>query len=683
MFIPQLYIEGSRCDLYGDETIQVTDSVRNLMSPDTFLTTYTQQFSLPATARNNGIFSHYYNPDVVGGFNGAIRHDAELRINGLVFRTGQIKLNEITIKHGQPSSYSIVFYGDMARIKEDLRNAKLRSLGSLQTYNHAYTGANVKNGFEIGLTETAGVIGTAASVAAADIIYPFISHTGQYVIDSSVTGNVYKLLFDGNDVLDTTTQLDFRDFKPAIRLTDIISAIETEFDITFDTSGILGDAQFGNLWMWCHAAEGGIIGEDENQSLWSFSDRTFFSDGGANTDLTFGLPYFTIAGLSGDARYDFSLEVTVTGAGNYDVYVDNAYGYGSLYEENNLSGTQTLTWTVRPNEGNNYVAPWVYVISEGTITALDIELTVDFVNNAGTTVTGVYTYVGISPIDEVNIPVNMPDISCLDFLTGICKMFNLVIYRQNGVYFLDTLNSFYTGKSTRDITNYVDSSEERVMPPTPFDDIEFKFEESDSYLIDKRRELVEENYGDESFQLGSIFEDNDFEIEVPFEKILFERMTDINDDTLETWVWAWSADSKEDPYIGAPVIFHADGQIPSAPAFALTWEHGGTSSQQVFSSNTVNDGTDWTLTFGSELGEYTQQPISGDLFTEYWEDYITGVYDDKARKIVLNAWLPPSFMSQFDLGDTIIYRNRSYFINELTINLLTGESELELVTKWL
>ena len=295
MFTPQLYIEGSRCDLYGDETIQVTDSIKNLMSPDLFFSAYTQQFSLPATPTNNGIFTHYHNPDVVDGFLGFQRHDAEIRVGGLPWRKGQIKLNNVKIEHGRPASYDIVFYGNMSRIKEQLRNSNLRGLTYLQRYDHTYNGTNVKNGFEKGLDRSAS-FAKAATAADADVVYPFISHTGQYILDDTVTGNIYRL--DPDNPTDTTTQLLYQDLKPAIRLSEIIVAMETEFGITFDKTGFLGDTQFGNLWMWCHGAKGGVVSDDDNTSYFSFNDRTYNDGGGTNTDVTFGNDYFTIAGLT-------------------------------------------------------------------------------------------------------------------------------------------------------------------------------------------------------------------------------------------------------------------------------------------------------------------------------------------------------------------------------------------------
>ena len=686
MFTPQLYIEGKRCDLYGDETIQVTDSIKNLREPDQFFSAYTEQFSLPASPINNNIFSHYYNADIVNGFDARVRHDAELRVNGIPYRKGQIKLNEVEIKHGKPSSYAIVFYGNTSKIKQELAGSSLRDLSSLSVLNHDYTGDNVKAGFELGLYDNAGTISAATTPAQADIVYPFISHTSQYIIDGSVAGDIYA--FNPEDETDTTTNLQYTDLKPAIRLNTIIDAIESdilsrfgESGVTFDRTGFFGLTQFQNLWMWCHREKGGLIGEGNITTEFFMNDMTW---NGAGDDvridgkfaiwgikLPFGFAYAT-----GPSTFTYTM--TITGSGLYDVRVDNEYNGKVLYEERGRSGSGSFSFEVDKTD-NWFVVPNLTVTSAGTITNIDVSL-----NFNGNTP---YDWDAVNPVagSFISIPSNMPDMTCLDFLTAIFKMFNLTIERRGDVYYVETLDDFYGGGSTRDLTNYIDDSGYKVIPPVPFDEIRLRFSEPDTFLIDKRRELVGEIYGDESYDTGSIFEDNDYEIEVGFEKILFERMTDVNDDSLETNMWAWCADSSEDPYIGDPIVFHYSVQIPSNPLTTIiTWEHdGSTSNRQAMCSNTVDDGTDWTLTFGSELGEYTQQPQSRDLFTEFWQNYITGVYDIKARSIRVKAWLPPSFIINYTLKDTLIYRNKAYYINELNLNLLTGEAELELITKWL
>lgn len=677
MFKVDVYIEDQKLDLFDDEGIVIVDSIQNLRDPAKFFAAYTRQFSVPASEGNNTVFRHYYNADISNGFDARIRVDASIRVNGMLFRQGQVKLNEVKIKNGYAHSYAITFYGITSKIKEELRDARLESLGSLSSLNHSYDGDTVQDGFEVGLDASAS-FAKAASPALADVVYPFISHTTQYVLNSSkATYKVHPI-----DVTDDSEGLKYTDLKPAIRVVDIIDAIQTSYNVAFDSSGFLSDAQFGELWLWCHREKGGLVGGlgTSYRSVFYFDERTF----GTGTDITYGNGYFTVRGLSGGAHLDLDFIVTITGTGNYDVTIKNAFG-GTLYEEKGVSGTQTFSAAVYPNTGFDYVAPYVIIDSASTITSIDLDITATTDLLTGTDPSGTYTFASISPITDVDIPSNMPDMTCLDFLTNLFKMFNLTIDRgADGVYYIETLDNYYTGGATRDITPYVDESETVVMPSRPFDIIKFEFEEAGSFLMEARNELVGgDPYGDEKYDLGNVFEDNDYSVSVGFEKILFERMTDLSDDSIDPNMWAWCADPDGNPYIGAPILFHYSVAIPSTIT-TVTWDHdGGTSTTQARCSNTVDDGIDWTLTFGDEIGEYTQQPILGSLFTEYWENYIAGVYDIKSRIVRVSAWLPVEFISSYALSDTIQYRGREYFINEIEIDVTTGKAEIELVTKWL
>ena len=64
MQIVQLYVEGERVDMFQDESITISDSIANVKDISKIYTTYSRQFTLPASKTNNRIFKHYYNFDI-------------------------------------------------------------------------------------------------------------------------------------------------------------------------------------------------------------------------------------------------------------------------------------------------------------------------------------------------------------------------------------------------------------------------------------------------------------------------------------------------------------------------------------------------------------------------------------------------------------------------------------------
>ena len=92
--IIQLYIEGQRVELFKDESVTITDSIKNVRDIEKVFTAFTQSFSIPASKTNNKIFKHYYNYNIDIGFDFDARKkvDAIIEVNNIPFRTGKIKL---------------------------------------------------------------------------------------------------------------------------------------------------------------------------------------------------------------------------------------------------------------------------------------------------------------------------------------------------------------------------------------------------------------------------------------------------------------------------------------------------------------------------------------------------------------------------------------------------------------
>ena len=69
----QLYIEGNRMDMFKDESVSLTQTIQNVRDIGKIFTNFTKTFSLPASKDNNKIFKHYYNYDIVNGFDARIK----------------------------------------------------------------------------------------------------------------------------------------------------------------------------------------------------------------------------------------------------------------------------------------------------------------------------------------------------------------------------------------------------------------------------------------------------------------------------------------------------------------------------------------------------------------------------------------------------------------------------------
>ena len=108
----QLYIGTQRVDLFKDESVQLTQTIKNVKDLAKVFTEFTQTFSVPASSVNNKIFQHYYNFDISGGFDARIKVDAKIELNDLPFKIGKIALQGVDLKNNLPHTYRINFFGN-------------------------------------------------------------------------------------------------------------------------------------------------------------------------------------------------------------------------------------------------------------------------------------------------------------------------------------------------------------------------------------------------------------------------------------------------------------------------------------------------------------------------------------------------------------------------------------------
>ena len=113
-----LFIEGVEVDLFKDEIVTVNSSVANVQDISKVFSDFSQSFLVPASPRNNAIFEHWYESDVIPTIDQNLRRDAFIEIEMQTFRTGKIQLNEAVIKDGKVVSYSVNFFGALVSLKD-------------------------------------------------------------------------------------------------------------------------------------------------------------------------------------------------------------------------------------------------------------------------------------------------------------------------------------------------------------------------------------------------------------------------------------------------------------------------------------------------------------------------------------------------------------------------------------
>jgi hypothetical protein len=696
-------------DMFDFESIELTSSIQQIRDIGSVFTDFSQEFSVPASVNNNRIFTHYYNTNLLNQFDARIKRKGLITINNLTFREGYIRLSEVKLKNQKASSYSVTFFGELVNLKQVLGEDELKDLGlGLGKYNHEYDVDNVYDGFIDGLGLVGGEMVKSSN---RDIVYPSISPSDRWFYDSSaVTGTTpYK---QGNQVnlftnnIGTTNGVDYTRLKPAIKVKNIIDAIQEVYSdrgIVF-SNDFFSDVEFNQLYLLLHKEKGNISSASNSTAALQRSYIVGTSDSDSPFQQVSGFrelrPPFSAYYSSSPEDYEhifseltFSLEViaplsdvkyTVELLDGTDVIAsvidatddsDLVYVFDRGTDSDGETSWNNLSYRISTNGGLDTF--------NGT---LQIEETRQGQDDAGSFFfvdTNTYELVGTQAmITEINIVQHMPKIKIYDFLKGLFNMFNLTAYVDNGLIVVKTLDKFYADGNEIDISSQVDTKDITVKRMNLFSNINFDFSEPKTFGMIKQNEVNQDDYGNLEYEPSTnnlIFDGDRYSIKLPFEKLFFDRLSDENTNTLTDFGNGWLVDKDENETITAPVLFfNRNTTISSGQYFGFI---GKTAQLTTYNrpSNSSNNELS-TINFNAEFDEFSGNLIENSLFKLHYENYIENVFDINSRMQSISAIFNLDTLNNYKMNDRFIINNNKFIINSIRTDLSTGKTELELIT---
>ena len=673
----ELYIEGQRVELFKDESITITDSIQNVKDIEKVFTAFTQSFSIPASKTNNKIFKHYYNFDITNGFDARKKVTANIELNSIPFRSGKIKLEGVDLKGNKPHTYRITFFGDIVDLKDKIGEKKLSDL-DLTAYNLTYDEATVETKL------------TTAESSSNHIIAPLITHSQRLYYDTGADilddGNLHWHGGGGTHV----HGVKWNELKYAIRVNKIIEQIETDLDLEFSSDFFKNTSitEFDHLFMWLHRKSGKV--EDLSGSTAAFETQVDGWTPSNDGDYSITATTFTVsAGVPLNFWNDFRLTLSTASATSYDVEIfkDGT----SIYLETDITENHTANGFSGDFEiGNGDYT--VFITAAAAITFTSIVWIAEYEEPLSSPVnisysTGSYT---TNADFTFNVNKQMPDIKILDFLTGLFKTFNLTAFVLDNVIQVKPLDDFYTGTDTYDITEFVDVNSSKVDVALPYREIEFKFKDTKTFLANKFGELENRDWGSiKNPESKPDFAGQLYKVEPPFGHLLYEKLNDADDGSPLDIQWGYNVDKSQNAYLGSPLLFYPILVNTGGISFvdAVDADNVATSHKNLttvnlpFNSVSNNSATnDFQLNFDRERSEWSgDTDFSDTLFSVYYSNYIASVFNTKQRLTKLKAYLPMRILLNYSLGDRFIVAGNQYKINSISTNLLTGESNIELL----
>ena len=767
-----------RADLMNGVKIVVKDKIKDSKDVGKVFTAYTNQFKLPASKNNNRIFKRFANHNVFEVFDARRKHSAIIKLNGVDFKKGYIKLNKVNLVDMLPESYDIQFFGELTSLKDILGEYKLKDLVSLgNKYTHPYSDFNALEGFIYGydVAQLPPSSGGGVQITRNEIDpmfkYPLISNARGFEYSGTAdTQGFHRILSDeekeANYVIQHKDRINRFDLKPAMKLSMIFDAIQDSSDIfkgrvKFNTDWLFGGggiepSTLDEIYVWLHNNKGFMTytnstnGKKENVFTRSLVSGNVREEGEWTLNNTPSSSYCTdVGGICPDIRSQwgngyssggtlqahYSIgegSVTLTAT----VYVDDLAPvvYTKTGELSSTNVLMNLQWalgssTIDGGDENRPTAPVansIRVVFQMTSGAdigeikprLKSTLQYGFYTWGNTFLDGnenvnpypnPYTLLpSVAMVDTIIPNRLLPDVKIIDFLSDLFKTFNLVAFEErldDGTYQINIQSlDFYLGEGRQyDITEYVDISKSTVERISPYSVVEYKFPKPKTFLAINQAEITGDEFGSMTFNVDNftegeqssnslLFDGGKYKVEPKFEKMMYERLTNSDDETLTNIQWGWSAnDNKEnvpEPVVGSPLLMYANRKVLAyvnpvtfVPYGGVDWFDGQNVTRLpvgYIPSSVSVDGVN-TLNFNAEFDEYTREINSNSLFANFHNIYISGVYSPYARRQSLTAYLPPVIFTKLKLNDSILINRVSYTIDSMDINITDAKTKLNLL----
>ena len=637
--IVKIYIGADRLDMFKDESIEVNSSVATINDISKNTTDYSKSFTVPASNNNNRIFKHYYDADIDNPFDARVKVAGRIELDGLPFKYGKWKLEKVSVKQGRPYAYTITFFGNLVSLNLLFGNDELTSL-DLSDYDFEYTSDNV-----------------IAKLNSTDIVrYSLFANLQLYYnLAGSGIGNV------------ATTGVRWDALTPSIKLSALITAIELKYNINF-SNDLFGRSEIANIFL--------LLSKDKDAPNGTVKQAIRFDSGNSDyVDFMTGVLNFNRADLR-----TFRLFVSPSTGYETTPYKVYIYRDDELVSVTSVIGEYSLTPYNNPQN-----AQYSFFVEAETFfyTAA--------LRQAPLFGGFIYTYASVNNIISVfQIVNNLPKIKVIDFIKGISQLFKTVIIANefDDIY-INSAPQFYQQGVTRDITRYIDFNSYDVERGTILSQINFKFQEPQTILNKQFKQNTGIAYGDELTKLtdesGQPLDGDVFEVTVPFEQILYEKLPSLSDEGQTSIQYGALIDDTLQPINPKPHL-HYILNVPLG-VYPMKIINSVGATQIINAVNIPNyanvaENESFNLLFSEEFGVWNGGITSNNLYSNYYKEYIESIFNIKKRVFRYKGFLPLNLLTKIELNDVLKIKYNYYRIDNFTTNLVSGESSFTLVNNF-
>jgi len=480
-FTFRLIANGQQLDLFQDEDIQLSNNVTGLFDIGLQPADFTRQITIPGSKVNNAFFEHYYDISIDSPFlfSTSTKVSAYFEFDSLYLSNGYIQLNKVNLLQNKfIESYEITMYGTISSFGRDINKLFLTDLTTLSAYNHTSSLQAITSSW-------------SGSLFSGDIVYPLIEY-GQKITYSPEENNF------GID--SEYGGLCVQDFKPAIRVKKVWDAIFAQTGYTYSSS-FWQESWLDDVYMVCnYQLRYPVYSDVDIETYGLFKIGPISGSNMTNVTMSVAtdlqLPWFNIqtnpgGNIDGNLIWSTIYPTELRGVINLDFNISsstNTVPVFALRIKDANTGTTIsnqrlgvindyLTQVSLYNNGptRNQTIQSSQQFNSGLLPSGSYKFYLEYENSGGGNVqvvldpgNTVNSYLEVNKASQIgdglviDIPSNMPygtkGIRLVDWITGIQRKFNLVMYPDTtspNRFIVETFNNWYNKGQVKDFNQYI------------------------------------------------------------------------------------------------------------------------------------------------------------------------------------------------------------------------------------
>ena len=691
----EIYVNGTRLDTFNDEGVTIKETIKDFRDAKKLFTGFSKTFNIPTSKTNNKVLEHAYRNDLTD-VDPRLLMPAELKLNGVDYKVGNVSFEGTKFKDGKPYSYKLRFFGKLTELSKQIGSEMLTDLDLTE---HDIDNPNFKTLF------------SSSSISDA-VKFPLISRDYRYIWNSATpnysqtqgftrTKNIaysYSTRYEGYyGIVDN-------DLVGVLQVGSILDAIESKYGFTF--TGALADADYiRDLHLVLQNEGEAPLDYGSTEPVSRFFDgfpitHTAFSTGGAiyNTSSSMVIyengRYGKQSPLSAYARTTIETVVT-TSIPDFEVNlikngeVVATYTSSGTYEydSDNVYSGDVFTWELKTNQTGScsITASAIHTKKQQYLSGISVTNTYSISDSISAVAGGGSTY---------SISRNLPKMKVMDFLSSLFKRFNIVAEVDKDLNISTKhFDYFMSQGSIKDFSRYVDASSYSIDRPNYYSGIEFTTADPKTVMEHGFTQVNGRKYGELKYVInesGNKAAGEIYEVDLGCQIIPNESLTNINSGTNSFAQYMYLTDKNGTEQQCEPIFTYVMQISGSALGAVVGWDDGSsvTSVNSFFMPSNAYTQNITSLPdamignfFGAEKNEYFRDFSFSNLglYNLLWRNTVALMFDENKRRVSHRAFIPLKDLVNLSLADIIVVADKPHIIESIETNYLTGESKLSLI----